>query len=80
MKNLELYMFAACPFCQRVVSFAAMNNISLELKDVREDEKFKAELLKKGGKKQVPFLVDVSKWIQMYESDDILEYLGKNYI
>ena len=28
-----------------------------------------------GGKRQVPFLVDTDRNIQMYESDDIIEYL-----
>jgi glutaredoxin 2 len=36
-------------------------------------------MMKLGGKAQVPFLVDQSKGVMMYESGDIVEYLEKNY-
>jgi glutaredoxin 2 len=36
-------------------------------------------LLKLGGKEQVPFMVDTDKGVMMYESEDIIEYLKKNY-
>lgn len=32
-----------------------------------------------GGQTQVPFLVDQSKNVTMYESDDIVAYLEENY-
>jgi glutathione S-transferase len=32
-------------------------------------------LIQIGGKRQVPFLVDTDRNIQMYESNDIIEYL-----
>ena len=32
-------------------------------------------LIQMGGKRQVPFIVDNDRNIQMYESDDIIEYL-----
>ena len=32
-------------------------------------------LIKLGGKRQVPFLVDNDRNIQMYESNDIIEYV-----
>tara|TARA_B100001989_G_C24499205_1_gene443880 strand:+ start:425 stop:685 length:261 start_codon:yes stop_codon:yes gene_type:complete len=54
-------------------------NVELELKDVSEDEAALAELLEKGGEKQVPFLVDAEKNVSMYESSDIIEYLRENY-
>ena len=41
------------------------------------DEKYLAELLEKGKKRQVPFLVDEEKGIAMYESDAIVAYLQK---
>ena len=33
------------------------------------------ELMEKGGKRQVPFLVDEENGVSMYESDDICRYL-----
>ena len=32
-------------------------------------------LIQIGGKRQVPFLIDTERNIQMYESKDIIEYL-----
>jgi len=45
MKKPTLYMFVACPFCQRVLDYAAMHNIELEIKDVRENEAYREELI-----------------------------------
>lgn len=54
-------------------------HVTLELKEVSEDETAAAELLEKGGKMQVPFLVDSEKAVSMYESSDIIDYLRQNY-
>ena len=37
------------------------------------------ELIKRGGKRQVPYLVDADAGKEMYESDDIVEYLHQNF-
>ena len=42
--------------------------------DISNNES-KESLIKIGGKRQVPFLVDTERNIQMYESNDIIEYL-----
>lgn len=52
--------------------------VELDLKDVSEDETALAELLEKGGKNQVPFLVDVESGVSMYESSDIIEYMRES--
>ncbi len=33
------------------------------------------ELIRMGGKEQVPFLMDVDNKVDLYESDDIIEYI-----
>jgi len=76
---LTLYYKPSCPFCQRVLQMAENLNVELDLKDVSEDEAAAAELLAKGGKQQVPFLVDTEKDASMYESSDIIEYIRDNY-
>lgn len=53
--------------------------VEFDLNDISEDETAMTELLEKGGKKQVPFLVDTEKDISMYESNDIIEYIRENY-
>ena len=73
-----LYYKPSCPFCQRVLQMAENLKAELELKDVSEDEAALAELIEKGGKQQVPFLVDSEKDVSMYESSDIIEYMREN--
>lgn len=77
---LTLYMRSTCPFCQRVMQIADNLHITLDLKDVGEDEAALAELEAKTGKTQVPYLVDTEKDVTMLESDDIIEYLRENYV
>ena len=56
------------------MNFLENNNIlynKIDIKDKTNEE----SLIKLGGKRQVPFLVDTDRNIQMYESNDIIEYL-----
>jgi glutathione S-transferase len=52
--------------------------VEFDLKDVSEDETLAAELMEKGGKQQVPFLVDTEADVSMYESSDIIDYIREN--
>jgi glutathione S-transferase len=52
--------------------------VELDLKDISEDETARQELIEKGGKQQVPFLVDTEKDVSMYESSDIIDYMREN--
>lgn len=76
---LTLYYKPSCPFCQRVLEMAENLKVDLDLQDVSDDDAVLAELLEKGGKQQVPFLVDTEKSISMYESNDIIAYLREHY-
>lgn len=53
-------------------------NVEFDLRDISEDESARQELLEKGGKQQVPFLVDSNKGVSMYESSDIIDYIREN--
>jgi len=75
---LTLYFKPACPFCQRVLQMAENLNVTFDLKDISEDETARAELIEKGGKEQVPYLVDTDKDVAMYESSDIIDYIRDN--
>lgn len=70
---LELYYSPYCPFCIKV--FNAMKNIdvSVELKNIDENQDAARKLVEVGGKRQVPCLFIDGK--PMYESDDIIAYL-----
>ncbi len=69
-----LYYKSTCPFCQKVLAFIKENNITVDLKDIMDQEHADA-LIAKGGKQQVPFLIDSENDTSMYESDDIIAYL-----
>ncbi len=53
-------------------------HVTFDLKDISEDEAARLELIEKGGKQQVPFLVDTDKGVSMYESSDIIDYIREN--
>lgn len=70
----DLYVLEHCPYCKKVMNFleekgTKYNKINIENK-ANEDV-----LIQIGGKRQVPFIVDKDRNIQMYESNDIIEYL-----
>ena len=71
---VDLYMMESCPYCKKVIRFMEENNISGNMIDISDPASEEA-LIKLGGKRQVPFLVDKDRNIQMYESMDIIEYL-----
>lgn len=53
--------------------------VEFDLKDIEADVAIATELLEKGGKQQVPYLVDTDKDVAMYESNDIIDYIRENY-
>lgn len=79
---IELYNAEECPFCVKVRLFLEEQGIAYISKPMplRKPSPLKEELLKIGGKVQVPFLVDHEKNTHLYESDEIIEYIKKNLI
>jgi len=73
-----LYYKPACPFCQRVLQMGENLGVEFDLKDISESDAFADELVEKGGKRQVPFLIDTEKDVSMYESGDIIDYIREN--
>jgi glutaredoxin 3 len=76
MAQLTLYENEGCPYCQKVMRFMQTKGISIPLKSTSEGNN-RQELVKIGGKPQVPCLVIDGK--AMYESDDIIAWLDKNW-
>lgn len=66
----------ACPFCIRVILYMKKNNINAEMIDINADPKNKEELIKQGGKDQVPMLLIDGK--PLYESVDIIKWFKEN--
>ena len=70
----DLYMLETCPYCKKVMNFMDENAVKYNKIDITNKANEEA-LIKSGGKRQVPFLVDKDRNIQMYESSDIIEYV-----
>lgn len=77
MQNLILYYRPTCPFCRKVLDYISTNNISFEMRDIGSDSAHADQLVKNGGKQQVPCLVIDGN--PMYESDDIINFLKENF-
>lgn len=76
--KLELYYKAECPYCQKVLNYM-MDNCQIkdvELVDIKEGNN-NGDLIKRGGKDQVPCLFIDGK--ALYESDDIIKYFKENF-
>jgi len=76
---LTLYYKPSCPYCQRVLGEAENMGVQFNLKDISADQTLAEELIEKGGKRQVPYLVDEERSVSMYESGDIVKYLEEHY-
>ncbi len=71
---LDLFILETCPYCIKVMDFLNKTELKYRKIDI-SDKDSENSLIQIGGKRQVPFLVDNERNIQMYESNDIIEYL-----
>lgn len=72
---LTLYYKPTCPYCHHVLEAAEDLGTTLNLKNIAADPALREELVARGGKAQVPYLVDSDTNTEMYESADIIDYL-----
>lgn len=77
-EHMSLYQFEACPFCVKVRRSMKRNALNIELRDARNDDLHRENLLQGGGRVKVPCLrIDKAdgstEW--MYESSEIIRYL-----
>lgn len=78
----SLYHYRACPFCAMTQS--ALKHIDIEVadRDIRQNGAYRSELIRGGGKAQVPCLKieenGREQWL--YESRDIIHYLQQQAI
>ena len=78
MPGLTLYHSNACPYCGKVRNFLKEKNISIPMKNTRENPAYREELIKIGGKPQVPCLVIDGQ--ALYESDEIIDWIKSNLV
>lgn len=78
--KLALYKYDSCPFC--VMTHQSIRSLGLEIdmRDILLDSHHREDLIKGGGKPQVPCLriEDQEGHVQwLYESRDIIDYLRR---
>ena len=73
---IELYMTETCPYCKRVMGFLDASSIDYVKRDIK-DYDVRKNLIKLGGKEQVPFLYIKEDSVKMYESDAIINFVRK---
>lgn len=76
---LELYSFEISPYCRKVREVLAELDLPHLVHNVAKASPRRAELLARGGKVQVPYLIDPNTGAALYESDEINRYLRATY-
>ncbi|MFT7289430.1 MAG: glutathione S-transferase [Halieaceae bacterium] len=80
LQLLELYDMENCPYCRVVRELLTVLDIDAMIYPCpKGGKRYRAVVMEMGGKAQFPFLVDKNTGAQMYESADIVAYLGKTY-
>ncbi len=79
-RPLELYEFEACPFCRKVREALTILDLDAVIRPCpKGGQRFREDVLRRGGKALFPYLVDPNTGKAMYESDDIVAYLFAEY-
>lgn len=80
-KALSQYQFYACPFCIKTRRVIRQLHLPIELRDAQKPGRYRDDLEKLGGRIKVPCLriqnAEEDRWL--YESDDIIAYLERNF-
>ncbi|HEY2773139.1 MAG TPA: glutathione S-transferase N-terminal domain-containing protein [Candidatus Binatia bacterium] len=79
-KLLEVFEFEACPFCRKVREALSILDLDAMIYPCpKNGPRFRPESIRRGGRSQFPWFLDPNTGVEMYESDDIVEYLFKTY-
>ncbi len=78
-KTLEMYEFEACPYCRKVREVMSELDLEYISRTVAKGSSKRSELGARGGKKMVPYLIDPNTGTELYESEDIIDYLHERY-
>ncbi|PKN58082.1 MAG: glutathione S-transferase [Deltaproteobacteria bacterium HGW-Deltaproteobacteria-14] len=76
---LELWEFEACPFCRKVREALSELDLPYVSRACAKGSNNRAAVLARGGQRQFPFLVDPNTQRELYESEDIVDYLHETY-
>ncbi|SFN61652.1 glutathione S-transferase N-terminal domain-containing protein [Marinobacter pelagius] len=79
-KPIILYDMEGCPYCRRVREALTALNLDVEIRPCPKGGRiYRAEAEAIGGKQLFPLLVDENTGQVIYESEDIVEYLFRQY-
>jgi len=79
-ERLILYDFESCPFCRKAREALTHLDLEAEIRpSPKRGHRYRDECIERGGKAQFPYLIDPNTGKEMYESDDIVEYLYREY-
>jgi len=77
---LQLYDIENCPYCRLVREVLTELDLDAEIYPCpKSGERFRPEVIERGGKAQFPYLVDPNTGVEMYESLEIIAYLFESY-
>jgi len=77
---LQLFDIENCPYCRLVREVLTELNLDAEIYPCpKRGERYRPEVVERGGVAQFPFLVDRNTGVEMYESLDIIDYLYATY-
>jgi glutathione S-transferase len=79
VRPLTLYNMEGSPYCRKVREVLSELDLEYVVRNVPKGSPKRDELKKRGGKVQVPYLIDPNTTEEMYESDDIIAYLESQY-
>lgn len=74
--DLILFYKPSCPYCTKVLKAINTTAKGIELKNIQSDQRAIQDLIRIGGKRQVPCLLIDGK--PLYESQAIIEWLSRN--
>lgn len=74
-----LFVRHNCAYSAAVLAQVDMLGLDVIKKYIDDDQKHEEELLSRGGRVQVPYLVDEASEVELYDSDLILHYLDEHY-
>ena len=81
-KQLVLYQYTTCPFCIKVRRAIKRLSLNIEFRDTQHNDAHRSQLLEGGGEVKVPCLKinhENGETTWMYESNDIVRYLEKEF-
>jgi glutaredoxin len=78
--SLKLFDIEGCPYCRLVREALTELDLDAEIYPCpKQGQRYRIEVIEKGGKAQFPFLIDPNTGAQMYESLSIIKYLFETY-